>query len=57
MLNILFFSALATYLIASIIQFVGAAFKKEGIKDIAWWLSILGFAWNRSKTSTNVKSV
>jgi cytochrome c-type biogenesis protein CcsB len=44
MLNILFFSALATYLIASIIQFVGAAFKKEGIKDIAWWLSILGFA-------------
>lgn len=43
MSNILFFLVLATYLAATILQFITTAFKKDGIKNKAWFISIIGF--------------
>ena len=42
MSNILFFIVLAVYLGATILQFISAAFKKQGIKEKAWLISIIG---------------
>ena len=43
MLNILFFSAIAVYFVATVLQFVGTIFKKDKVRTIAWWVSIVGF--------------
>jgi len=45
-MNILFFSTLALYFAAVILQFVGASFKKEKILKSAWLVFLAAFAAN-----------
>ncbi|MGI6193401.1 MAG: c-type cytochrome biogenesis protein CcsB [Christensenellales bacterium] len=44
MLNILFFAALIALFAATVAEFVGLAFKKEGVKKAAWFASLVSFA-------------
>lgn len=43
MLNILFFSGIAAYFLATAAQFLGMALKKEKVKTVAWIVSIIAF--------------
>lgn len=45
-LNAVFFSALAIYFLASLIEFIGALFKKTRLKNTAWIFFILAFILN-----------
>jgi len=44
MLNILFFASLIALLAATVVEFVGIAFKKEKVKKASWLLSLISFA-------------
>ena len=44
MLNVLFFGGLVLYLVATILQFCGSIFKKETLRNVAWWVFVAGFA-------------
>ena len=46
MLNAVFFSTLAVYFLASLMEFIGALFKKSLLKKMAWIFFILAFALN-----------
>lgn len=43
-MNVLFFSAIAAYFLATVAQFLGIALHKEKSKTIAWWISLAAFA-------------
>ena len=42
-MDILFFSSIAVYFLATVSQFAGAMFKKTGLLKAAWYGSLLGF--------------
>lgn len=44
MLNILFFGGLALYFVATILHFLGVAFKKERFVSVGWVIFLTGFA-------------
>ena len=44
MLNVLFFAPIGLYFVATLLQFLGAAFKKEGLKKAAWWVLLVSLA-------------
>ncbi|MBR4456965.1 MAG: c-type cytochrome biogenesis protein CcsB [Solobacterium sp.] len=43
MLDVLFFAGLILYFAAMILQFLGASFRKDNLKQIAWFLFLAGF--------------
>ena len=46
MLNAVFFSTLAVYFLASLMEFIGALFKKSSLKKTAWIFFIFAFVLN-----------
>ena len=44
MLDALFFSGLVLYFLAMILEFIGVSFRKEALRNYAWWIFIAGFA-------------
>ena len=48
MLNAVFFSTLAVYFLASLMEFIGALFKKSSLKKTAWIFFIFAFVLNTS---------
>ncbi|MDO4492409.1 MAG: c-type cytochrome biogenesis protein CcsB [Clostridia bacterium] len=44
MLNFLFFAPIALYFIATLLQFLGTAFRKEGLKQAAWYGLLVSLA-------------
>lgn len=44
MMNVLFFSSIVLYFIASVLQLFAMVFKKDKLKQVAWYGTLLGFA-------------
>ncbi len=44
MLNILFFASLISLFVATVVEFIGLSFKKDGAKKAAWIISLISFA-------------